>query len=64
MADTRRRLVISPVPGRQGQWLVVMKGTSFHPVAKFRDDEALAEFVAWIKDGIGFPLRYEDETGE
>lgn len=61
MAEFRRRLLISPVPGRQGQWLVVVKGTSVRRIAKFRNDAALAEFVAWTKESEGQPLSYLDE---
>ncbi len=55
MADIE--LSVSPVPYRKGKWLCTTEGSVYRVLAKFRDDEAVAEFFRWVADAEGCTLR-------
>lgn len=52
-----RRLIVLPVPGRAGKWLCVVDGSVFRHLAKFRDEDAVNEFFAWVDDNAGRKLK-------
>ena len=57
----RRDLIITKIPNRVGTWLAVQQGSVVRAVAKFRDEAAEAEFLAWVDDNAGLPLRTESD---
>lgn len=50
-------LSVCTVPYRKGKWLITVEGSIMRHLAKFRDEDAVAEFFRWVEDAEGSTIR-------
>jgi hypothetical protein len=43
------QMTVGPAPTRSGVWLGVDEGNTWHPLAKFRSEDAAVEFLSLLR---------------